>query len=374
MAKLNWKDIITRVANNLGIETITAYQKSTIKSLVKDTMIKIHGKAEDVNSKITYAIFDGKPMTQEPILSVVTDLGLGLSDGLDLGTYIYKFAYYSSIQGETELAFELSVTIVSSQQKVNMSNIPTLPHGVNSIRIYRTKSDSSFLYLLTEKTDNLTTYSDTKKDTDLTQLYSQPTRYADVSYIDYPEDFLALRQVIFYDKSYKEIFSVEANSEEHYDKLQLNDIEEAVTIRQIMDGSVDYDTTILPDSVSKTAIVYVGRDTLPPTLDFKNRFEGYIQISYVAVPEPAMTNLASNPEIIYAFYDAIVSGATYRYAKTLLVKSKTDAETQALVLLVRLSKAEFDESLKNYAGMTKRQADVHVMQIPSFLNDRSMEL
>lgn len=380
MARLNYKDILNRVANRVGIVQPDNYQKLSIQQHIYDELIWIHARTEDkreVTAKL--AIFDGLPPTQEPVVTVTDDPGLGLGDGMDLGEYIYKFAYRSALQGETETAFEISATITTAQQKVVITELPQLPHGVDSLIIYRTKSDGALFFLLFEKTDNLTYQVDTKKDTDLTVVYSTPTRYATESYLSFPDDYFLLRKASFFNEESVRLASKELPTEEEfigYDPAPIQ--ENSDSFRDVVNGTSPFTTPITEENIRYDGIVaYTIQDTMPPTFNFKPRFNGYLEWLYLAIPDVTFSNMSANPEMFYAFIDLLVTGATIRMTKVMMRNpdlKMTEAQINALVVTLRMDTDEYKNKMKNYAGYIKKTTDVHAVRGFNFLNDLSMDI
>lgn len=377
MAKLNWKDITTRVANRCGIEQMTPYQKSSILGHIKDTLIKIHVVSEDNTKRSTrYAIFDGLPISTAPTVES-TAAPLEAPSGLNPGIYRYAFAYYNSIQGESELVQSAQVEFFGvADEQIHITGIPVRPHGVDSIKVYRSKVDeTTTFYLHSTLSNDATSFYDRTADTSLGAVYTTPTKYANESNITFPDDYLALRQVIFEDVDGNQLLAIEAYSEEQFQKYSPSDVASEGTIREVMAGSLPYDTDIREERIpNSSAIFYTVQDTLPITFNYKNRQAGYLTWLYVAIPDADFAIMTASPDIMYAYYDTIIEGASFRYLQTKLLTVTNEAQLQAMTVLIRVAKSEYEASLKKYTGLVKRTAEVQILQIPSFLNDPTMDI
>lgn len=378
MSRLNFKDILTRVANRVGIQQPTNYQRQSVLLHIYDELIKIHATTEDkrvVTARQT--IFDGLPLATAPSVSIYPALGTGYV-GVDAGFYKYRFTYKNTLQGEsTPVDSETIELVTPADERLWIQNIPTRPHGVDSIEVYRTKANGSVFYLHTSLTTDATAIYDNKNDTELITAYTSRTKYADEAPISFPEDFFVLRQATFYNTEGVVVYSKEAPTEEEFNRYKPSPIQEnSGSFRTVVDGTVPFTSPITEENIRYDGtVLFTILDTVPPTFDFKVRFAGYVEWMYIAIPDIDFSDMTENPEMAYAFYDLLATGATVRYNKVRLASAElNEAQVAALTLVVRMDVADYGKSLKTYAGYIKRTSDVHAVRAFNFLNDISMDL
>jgi hypothetical protein len=378
MSRLNYKDILTRVSNRVGIENPTNYQRQSILLHIYDELIKIHAVTEDKRIiTVKQPIFDGTPIETAPTV-ISTALPLEGSSGLSVGVYEYRFAYYNSLLGESSPIDSAQVEFFGVEdERIYVSGIPTKPFGVDSIKVYRSKVDLDGFYLHSTIDNDATAFYDNTPDASLGSAYITRTKYADEASISFPEDYFVLRQVTFYNEEGVVVLSQEAPTEEEFNRYKPSPIQEnSDSFRTVVDGTVPFTSKITEENIRYDgAVLYTILDTVPPTFDYKVRFNGYLEWMYIAIPDITFADMTQNPELAYAFYDLLVSGATIRANKVRLVKGGlNEAEIAGITLVMRLDVADYKELLKKYAGYIKRTVDTHAVRGFRFLDDITMDI
>jgi len=378
MSRLNYKDILTRVANRSGIVQPTNYQRQSILLHIYDELIKVHATTEDKRIITTrQAIFDGLPLGNTPTATIYPSLGLGYA-GVGAGFYKYRFTYKNALQGESSPVDTETVELVTpADERLWLQQIPERPHGVDSIEVYRTKANGSTFYLHTSLTTDATAIYDNKADADLVVQYVTPAKYANESSIALPEDYFVLRQTTFYNTEGIVVYSKEAPTEEEFNRYKPSPIQEnSASFRTVVDGTVPFTSKLTEENIRYDgAVLFTLLDTVPSTFDFKVRFAGYVEWMYISIPDITFADMTQNPEMAYAFYDLLVTGSTIRVNKVRLTSGElNEAQVAALTLVMRLDVSDYGKLLKTYSGYIKRTVDVHAVRAYDLLNDVSMDI
>jgi len=378
MSRLNYKDILTRVANRTGLIQPTNYERQSILLHIYDELIKIHATTEDKRIiTARQAIYEGTPIEVAPTV-VSTAVALSGIPGMTAGIYKYRFAYYNSLQGESSPIDSLQVEFFGVEdERIRITEIPTKPFGVESIKVYRSKVDLEGFYLHSTISNDSTSFYDNTPDASLGAAYVTRAKYADEAPLLFPEDYFVLQQTTFYNEEGVVILSKEAPTQEEFNRYKPSPIQEnSDSFRTVVDGTVPFTSKITEENIRYDgAVLYSILDTVPPTFDYKVRFAGYIEWMYIAIPDITFADMTQNPEMAYAFYDLLVTGATIRVNKVRLTSDKLDeSQVNAITLVTRLDVSDYGKLLKNYSGYIKRTTDVHAVRGFDFLNDISMDI
>lgn len=378
MARLNFKDILNRVANRVGIKQPDNYQRLSLLQHIYDELIWIHARTEDKREvTLRQAIFDGLPIATAPTVQAGDYAGFG-AIAIGAGFYTYKFAYKNALQGESE-AVTTETVEVTGTDGIWISDIPELPFGVTSIEVYRTKVNGNIFYHHSSKTNNTTVLYDNVPDTSLVTPYVTRDRYADKSYISFPDDYFLLKTARFFNQDNERVFSKEAPTEQTFGDYEPASIQEnSDSFRAVVDGTVPFTTGITEENILYDGVVlYTLQDTTPPTFNYKPRINGYLEWMYLAIPDINFSDMSANPDVFYAFLDLLVTGATIRATKVMLRSPDnkySDVQLQAIVVTLRMDVDDYKNKLKNYAGYVKQTTEVHAVRAHNFLNDISMDI
>lgn len=123
----------------------------------------------------------------------------GSGTGTLSGLYSGKVTFVNEAGNESQPSPAGSTGTLSNALQINWSNIPTGPANTVSRKLYRTKGDGSYYYLVATISDNTTTtYTDTTKDSGLTEMINIP---------EYISEIQKCRMATYHDKSYRWFFA-----------------------------------------------------------------------------------------------------------------------------------------------------------------------